>query len=391
MLVALRWVRGSVIIVSLSLAMVSCTIDRVNQTDQSAETTGSVAEALLAPVVSVTNGATEVNPSQLVLVKSLDKGLSSVTMTNEEGKVIESALADDAMSWSTTETLGYNRTYTIEALDKNGEKTTTTFQTIAATATDAVALSPLPDSTVGIGQVIGFQFDYLVEDRQRIQNAIKVTTSPQVEGAFYWVSPYEVRWRPAQYWQPGTTVSVEANIFGVEITKGVYGKENNSTNFTIGDRVEAVVDDATKQMSVYKNGDLLKTMPVSLGSNQNPTPNGVYIIGDQYESLVMDSTTYGLALDAGGYRTDVKYATQMSYSGIYVHAAPWSVGSQGVANVSHGCINVTTENAKWFQDVVKRGDIVTVQNTIGGVLSGVDGLGDWNIDWETWKAGNTSF
>ena len=36
----------------------------------------------------------------------------------------------------------------------------------------------------------------------------------------------------------------------------------------------------------------------------------------------------------------------------------------------------------------KRGDIVEVLNTTGPTLSGTDGLGDWNIPWDTWKAGN---
>lgn len=84
----------------------------------------------------------------------------------------------------------------------------------------------------------------------------------------------------------------------------------------------------------------------------------------------------------------MKFATQMSYSGIYVHAAPWSVAEQGNSNVSHGCINVTTEAAEWFQNTVKRGDIVTVKNTVGSTLSGYDGLGDWNIPWSVWKDGN---
>ena len=78
----------------------------------------------------------------------------------------------------------------------------------------------------------------------------------------------------------------------------------------------------------------------------------------------------------------------MSYSGIYVHSAPWSVGAQGNANVSHGCLNVSPANAQWFYDNTKRGDVVEVRGTVGSTLSGVEGLGDWNIPWSQWKAGN---
>jgi hypothetical protein len=78
----------------------------------------------------------------------------------------------------------------------------------------------------------------------------------------------------------------------------------------------------------------------------------------------------------------------MSYSGIYVHAAPWSVEQQGFTNVSNGCINVTDAYAKSFQNNSNRGDVVEVINTVGPTLPGTDGLGDWNIPWETWRAGN---
>ncbi|NLE78002.1 MAG: L,D-transpeptidase, partial [Rhodococcus sp.] len=91
---------------------------------------------------------------------------------------------------------------------------------------------------------------------------------------------------------------------------------------------------------------------------------------------------------AQGYKTPVEWATRMSYSGIFFHSAPWSVGQQGYTNVSHGCLNLSPANAKWVFDNTKRGDLVIVQNTVGGTLSGVDGLGDWNVPWEVWKAGN---
>ena len=142
-------------------------------------------------------------------------------------------------------------------------------------------------------------------------------------------------------------------------------------------------------MTVRINGEIVKTMPISMGKNKTPTDNGTYIIGDRYYFLVMDSSTYGVPVNSpDGYRTEVNWATQMSYGGIYVHSAPWSVGSQGNSNVSHGCLNVSPQNAQWFYETTKRGDIVEVVNTVGPTLSGVDGLGDWNIPWEQWKAGN---
>ncbi|HJE11979.1 MAG TPA: Ig-like domain-containing protein [Corynebacterium glutamicum] len=374
-----------------SLALTGCTIERSDAQEQSSQQSTEVeAEEAQAPVISVDDGDEDVDPSESVIVKSMSDGLGKVTMTNEEGYEVESELSDDGRSWTTAETLGYNRTYTIKASDKNGETATASFSTATPAATTNVALSPLADSVVGVGQTIGFRFGSPVKDRQAAQDAITVTTSPKVEGGFYWLNNSELRWRPAEYWEPGTEVTVEADIYGKDLGGGVWGETDNATNFTIGDKVEAVADDATKTMSVYKNGELLRTMPVSFGRDTSEwaTPNGTYIIGDRNESMIMDSTTFGLGYEEGGYRTPVKYATQMSYSGIYVHAAPWSVGAQGSYNTSHGCINVSTENAQWFQETVKRGDIVTVKNTIGETLSGYDGLGDWNIPWSEWSKGN---
>ncbi|OFT34658.1 transpeptidase [Corynebacterium sp. HMSC08C04] len=378
----------------------ACTIDssaQDNAAEQAASADGSQggAEQSQAPKAkelqfSVKDGAKDVDPSEFVTVKTSGK-LKSVTMTNELGVEVAEKLSSDAKTWSTDEVLGYNHTYTIQAEDVDGKKKTVTFTTPQAAGVSEVALSPIPGAEVGVGQVIGVRFGNYVTDRKAAEEAITVKTTPEVEGAFYWINDQEVRWRPKDYWQPGTKVEVNVDLYGRNLGGGIYGGEDASTNFTIGDRVISLVDNATKTMKVFKNGQLLREIPVSLGTDgQWDTPNGRYIIGDEYESLIMDSSSFGLAVDAGGYRTSVNYATQMSYSGIYVHSAPWSIGAQGVYNQSHGCINLSPEAAQWFQSVVKRGDIVRVFNTGGAQLNPFDGLGDWNMDWDTWSKGNTN-
>ena len=376
-----------------SLVLSGCTIERNGHAQEGASASSSdTAEAVkaVAPVASVDDDATGVDPSEPIVVRSLGDGLDEVIMLNEQGYQVEAEYGVDERTWTTTEVLGYNRTYTITATDRNGETSTTVFATAQPTATTSVALSQLADSEVGVGQTIGFRFGTPITDRRAAEESITVTTSPEVEGGFFWLNNSELRWRPAEYWEPGTQVTVTADLYGTELGDGVWGASDNATNFSIGSRVETVVDDATKTMSVYENGALLRTIPVSLGRDVSEwaTPNGTYIIGDRNPSMIMDSTTFGLGYDQGGYRTPVKFATQMSYSGIYVHAAPWSAAQQGNSNVSHGCINVSTEAAEWFQNTVKRGDIVTVKNTVGTTLSGYDGLGDWNIPWSVWGEGN---
>lgn len=377
-------VRAAVAAVGVAaLGLTGCTVGEGNGAEEAAQ----VEEANPKPVANVEDGAEDWSVLDPVTVEIDGAKLDSVEMTNDEGKEVAGELSEDGTSWTTTENLGYGRTYTLEA--KAGEEElSSSFQTVVPTTMTYGYLSPQEGSTVGVGQPIAIRFDEPIADRHAAQEAIKVTTEPAVEGAFYWLNNSEVRWRPAEYWPSGTTVNVEVEIYGKDLGNGYYGQENNSTNFTIGDRVVAIADDATKTMTIERNGVVENSMPISMGSGTWPTPNGTYMIGDQHQNMVMDSTTYGLALEDGGYKTPVKYATQMSYSGIYVHGAPWSVWAQGSQNVSHGCINVTDANAAWFQQNTKRGDIVIVKNTIAGTLPGTDGLGDWNIPWETWKKGN---
>jgi len=351
---------------------------------------------LLVPklTASVKDGAVGVTVDSPVTVSAEDGVLGSVTMTNEAGSTVSGRLSPDGLRWITTEPLGYNKKYTLNAqsLGLGGVTSRSmTFQTHSPENLTRPYVLPNDGDVVGVGQPIAIRFDENVPNRLAAEKAITVTTNPPVEGAFYWLSNREVRWRPEAYWKPGTAVDVAVNTYGVNLGDGLFGQENVATHFTIGDEVIATADDATKTLTVRRNGEVVKTMPISMGKSSTPTNNGTYIIGDRLSHMVMDSSTYGVPSNSpNGYRTEVDYATQMSYSGIYVHAAPWSVGSQGYSNVSHGCLNVSTSNAKWFYENTKRGDLVLVTNTVGSMLPGNDGLGDWNVPWEQWKAGNAN-
>ncbi len=363
--------------VALLAALTGCTADT-----NSAEEPDDVKLS-----ASVTDGESEVEVAEPILVEVNENGLDSVTLTNDEGKEVEGKFSEERRVWNTTEPLGYNRSYTLKA-SSGDESINYTFTTTSPSMLTQGYASPADGAVVGIGQTIAVRFDESIQDRQAAEDAITVTAEPAVEGAFYWLNNREVRWRPENFWEPGTKVHVDVDIYGKDLGGGYYGQSDTEFDFTIGDKVVAYVDDATKTMTVERNDQVEYSMPVSLGTPRWATPNGTYIIGEQRENMVMDSTTYGLSLDAGGYRTPVNYATQMSYSGIYVHGAPWSVWAQGSQNTSHGCINVSDANAKLFQQATKRGDVVIVKNTVGETLSGLDGLGDWNIPWETWKKGN---
>lgn len=351
---------------------------------------------LLIPnmTTSVSDGDVGVPVDQPVTLNVQGGVLGTVSMVNDAGEAVSGTLDPDGLTWSATEPLGYNKRYTITAqsLGLGGVVTETlSFESHSPANLTMPYLMPNDGQVVGVGQAIAVKFDENIPDRAVAEKAITITTDPPVVGAFYWLSNREVRWRPENFWEPGTTVTVEVDTYGVDLGEGLYGQQDRRATFSIGDRVVATADDATKTLTVRRNGEVIKTMPISMGKNRTPTPNGVYTIGDRYSRLIMDSSTFGVPTNSPeGYRLEVDWATQMSYSGIYVHAAPWSVDSQGSANVSNGCLNASPANAQWFFNNTKRGDIVQVVGTVGPVIPGADGLGDWNIPWSQWKAGNAT-
>ncbi|WP_082995704.1 L,D-transpeptidase [Mycobacterium alsense] len=349
---------------------------------------------LLVPKLtsSVSDGAVGVTVDAPVTVSVASGVLGSVTMVNENGRSISGQLSPDGLRWSTTEQLGYNRRYTlsVKALGLGGAATRQmTFQTSSPAHLTMPYVSPADGEVTGVGQPVAIRFDENITDRAAAQKAIKITTNPPVEGAFYWLTNREVRWRPEHFWKPGTTVDVAVNTYGVDLGDGMFGEDNVKTHFTIGDEVISTADDTTKTVTVRVNGEVVRTMPTSMGKDSTPTANGVYIIGARFKHIIMDSSTYGVPVNSpNGYRTEVEWATQMSYSGVFVHSAPWSVGAQGHTNTSHGCLNVSPSNAEWFYEHSKSGDIVEVVHTVGPTLPGTEGLGDWNVPWPVWKAGN---
>ncbi|MFN8227221.1 MAG: Ig-like domain-containing protein [Mycobacterium sp.] len=394
--VGLRRKVAVVLIMALLAGLTGCTTGPTRPDMQRIAEKGTPYRDLLLPKLtsSVTDGAVGVPVDRPITVTAEGGVLGAVTMTSQNGTAVAGRLSPDGLTWTTNEPLGYNKHYTVDAQSMGlGGQTTRrfAFETHSPANLTMPYLLPGDGQTVGIGQPIAVRFDENIGDRRAAEKAVTVTTEPAVEGAFYWLSDREVRWRPKDYWAPGTTVTVEVNTYGVDLGGGLFGQDNARSRFTIGDAVIATADDDTKTLTVRVNGAVVRTMPISMGKDRTPTYNGTYIIGDRYSHLVMDSSTYGVPVNSpNGYRTEVDFATQMSYSGIYVHAAPWSVGSQGYDNVSHGCLNVSTANAQWFYNNTKRGDIVEVQNTVGATLPGVDGLGDWNIPWEQWEAGNAT-
>ncbi|GAA4016469.1 Ig-like domain-containing protein [Allokutzneria multivorans] len=336
-------------------------------------------------------GSQGVAPGEPVTVTATGGKLGEVSLLNPDGKPVAGQVSQDGLKWTSTETLGYNKSYTLNATatGTDGKPVTakSAFSTVKPRRQAFVSMNPLDGQTVGVGQPLAFIFDVAPPNKEAAQKAIQVTAEPKAEGAFYWFSDKEVHWRPREYWKPGTKVSIDVKVYGKDLGGGIYGQEDRKAAITIGDAVIAEADGGSHQMVVKVNGQVVKEMPVSLGSAKFPSNNGIHVVTEKHPTKVMDSTSYGLPLDRGGYRTKVNWAVRISNGGEFTHAAPWSVRDQGRRNVSHGCINMSTENAKWYFDTVKKGDIVVITNSGGPDLRSWDGFGDWQIPWEEWLKG----
>ncbi|MDL9938514.1 Ig-like domain-containing protein [Gordonia sp. ABSL1-1] len=365
------------------------------------DSVGNVAavDTLGHPTISVTgwgdrpmnDEAVGVMPGAPIVVAAHAGRLTSVALSGPDGRVT-GHLRDGGQSWVPDGTLDYGADYTLTAVargvDSDGARQLR-FSTASADSLASVASVTDDGETVGVGQPVMINFDSPVVDKRTAQRAITIRTDPPVPGAFYWVNDSMLRWRPQHFWASGTKVTVDARLRGISLGNGVYGANDLHTSFRVGRRFVAIADDNTKTITVWVGGKVVRTMPTSMGKDSSPTNTGTYIVAERDPSVIMDSSTYGVPVkSAGGYREVVYDATRISFSGIYVHAAPWSVGDQGNTDVSNGCLNVSPDNAAWFLGKALRGDIVIVKNTVGPPLPGDDGLGDWNVPWSTWQRGN---
>ncbi|WP_041832277.1 Ig-like domain-containing protein [Actinoplanes sp. N902-109] len=363
-----------------------------------------------APVnltVSPRSGTTKVAPTDTVTVSVAGGTLKSVSVTAGKKKVGGRVQAD-GVSWKSTGTLSYGKKYTVTAsvVDSLGAevKKTSTFTTlkpdhVAGTTFQANGLTALrTGGTYGMGQPVIVAFSHSISKKSAAEKAITIETSPAVEGKFHWVSDSIVHWRPAKYWKKGTKISVSVDALGVHLGNGVYGGAAEQTHFTIGRQLLAVSDNRTHRTKVYIDGKLVRDMACSNGRGGYSkaadghqlhfwTNEGPHVVLSKEASHTMSSASYGLTdkNDPNYYDPEVvKLCTRISYSGEFLHAAPWNQ-ALGRANLSHGCINLSTADAQWVYDNFILGDVVDVRNT-PKQLAVTNGLGDWTVSYDKYGA-----
>jgi lipoprotein-anchoring transpeptidase ErfK/SrfK len=338
--------------------------------------------------IAPANGTRGVAPDQPVVVK-VDKGkLSSVTLADSKGRKAQGKLAPDATSWRSSWGLKPSTTYTVTAQSATGGgKATSTFTTLTPTTKLESGMSPLEGEKVGVGMPIQLLLSEPVtteQGKQAVERSLQVRMSKPVEGAWYWISDKEVNFRPREYWPTGQKVQVVAHLAGVRAGEGLWGVKDRTLNFTVGPRQITTIDAKKYRATVTSDGETVRTMKVSLGKPGDDSYSGTMIAQEKVADMVMDSATTG---NPGEYRTPTKWNVRMTYSGTFIHSAPWSTGSQGSANVSHGCVNASPGDAKWFYNFTNRGDVIQVNGTTRKLRFG-NGPTPWAKSWEDWVKGS---
>ncbi|MDQ0602440.1 lipoprotein-anchoring transpeptidase ErfK/SrfK [Streptomyces canus] len=327
-----------------------------------------------------------------------DGRITDVTARDATGRHVAGELSADGTRWHSTSPLAASAHYTVRVSteDEDGApgRKVLAFDTGKPLTKKRLKVTFGPKAgTYGVGQPITAELSKPVKDKAQraiVERALKVDSMPAVEGAWHWVDDKELHYRPKEYWPSKATIQVRSNLDGIKISDRLWGGKVKPLKLTTGDRVIAVTDASSHSMTVYKNGKAINDIPVTTGKPGFETRNGVKVVLGKEYFVRMRGTSIGISEGSSeSYDLPVYYATRVTWSGEYVHAAPWSVGSQGYANVSHGCTGMSTGNAEWFFDNVREGDVVKVVNSDGDTMETFgNGFGDWNLGWKKWRKGS---
>ncbi len=221
----------------------------------------------------------------------------------------------------------------------------------SATGMTVAGVSPGPGQTVGVAHPVTVTFTGPVENRTAAERAVTVLAAGApvpAAGSFTWLDDDALQWTPAELFPAHMPITVSVGGF--------------ATSFQTGASVVSVADLGDYSFTVSIDGVVARQMPASMGKSRYPTPIGRFTALEKQRSVTFDSRTIGIPLDdEEGYLIKGEYGVRVTWGGVYVHSAPWSVGSQGYANVSHGCINLSPDNAAWYFDTVSVGDPIIVQ------------------------------
>jgi lipoprotein-anchoring transpeptidase ErfK/SrfK len=399
-------IRLLVAVAAAFAALVACSGSSASDggisSDSGSDSGDIFAEDEVAPVTlvpSVHSGKRNVAVDTQVSVTAEDGTIDDVLLRwNNEGRKtkVPGSVSDDGTTWTADELLEPGERYKLVMRGQNADGETATerahFRTEALTLDEQTYLQymqPYDGDTVGVGMPIVLQFDIPVKDKASIERSLDVTSTPQVKGAWHWYSDTEVHYRPRHFWQPGTKVHVDADINSVPAGNGVYGQYSEQFDFTIGRKVVSKINLDSHKMKVFINDQLARTIPVTGGMPGYETRSGTKVIMEKYRYKDMDAATTGVSQNDPEYYniSNVPNALRVTWSGEFLHGAPWSEGDQGFANVSHGCVGMSVENSGWMYANSRIGDVVRVKGS-NRTLEPANGWTDWDVSWNEFLQGS---
>lgn len=338
----------------------------------------STARVLISPA----DGSRQVAPERRVRVTAIGATLRAVEVRGGAHR-LGGTYTPGRQRWQSTGPLHVGSRYTVAvtALDAAGRTLTArgSFRTLVPAATITATIAQRDGAAYGVGMPILIGFDRPVRDRAAVERALRVTTSRPVVGAWYWPDDRHVRFRPRDYWPAHLTVSVGVALDGVRAAPEVYGTAELHRSFRTGSSSVVVASTVSHRLQFYRDGALIHDWPISTGRPGHDTPNGTYLTIDKGNPVEMRPADVAPG-EPGYYDLWVPWAVRFTWSGYYLHGAPWSVAEQGHTNVSHGCVNLPPAAAETYYRTELPGDPVTIT---GSPVAGDPGSGwtDWFLSW----------
>ncbi|MFE8916755.1 Ig-like domain-containing protein [Streptomyces globisporus] len=330
-------------------------------------------------------------PGEPVKVTLKHGKLKAVSVKAGEGGPLAGKISADGRTWTSDRFAAPGTAYTVEATDTDGGSDRAAFATAEAEKVNKLLLAPGRNTTVGIAQPLSVVFDHPVKDKAAVEKALKVSTSNGTEGSWGWLQDYSGKdradWRPEEYWKPGTKVTLDAQLNGVDTgADGGWFVRDYATTFTIGAAQVVKVDLDGHRLALHRDGKQVLDLPLSAGTpgGEKASWRGTAVLMSKEGTINMRSETVGLG-DA--YDKMVDYSMRLTWSGMYAHAAPWNAGYFGQANRSSGCLGMSDADASALYGQVRVGDPfeITGAESKGTVAEG-NGYGAWNVSWTDWQA-----
>jgi lipoprotein-anchoring transpeptidase ErfK/SrfK len=357
----------------------------------------ATSEPAAPPTLTAFDG--DVAYDEPVTLQVNDGTIKSADVAADEGDALSGSVVDGA--WVSDDPPEPGLTYHASVVAIDGDDAEhdleTSFSVAGVPDGNRLTLSmqPSKESVVGVGAPIVIRFDQAVTEKAALEEHMIVASSTPVVGAWNWISDTEAHFRPEEYWPAGTDVALDLDFNGVKAGEDLWGGRSYQLDFSIGKEQITKVDADAKRMAYIVNGTTEATWETSLGAEDFATRNGTYVVLSKERTRNMTSCNANITCEEGDddyYDLDVDFSVRLTWSGTFVHAAPWSEGAQGNENVSHGCLNLSEKDGEFFYNQAQYGDVVTVVNSSRGpgdlVSRGDPGMVDWNQSWDDYVAGS---